>query len=267
MPRSTFRRLPAWGAIALALTLGAGACGDRQNARPRETGGEAAPDTAAASPAGEPASAPAAVVDTARPAAPVERPGTASSSREDSARTAAPKTLRTDTAETPATDTAARPSAAASLDSLHPFMPVTITLEVPPAPIRPRVLQSVRAARHGGFERVVFEVAGDTLPGYRIAYAEPPVVACGSGRTVSVAGKAVLLVRLQPAQAHDDAGHATIQERDRKPGFAVLKEMALICDFEGQVQWALGLDRRVPFRILKLDQPARLVLDLEERSP
>jgi hypothetical protein len=252
-----FRMPPTWTAFALVLAVGMGACGDREGNRPQATSEEAVPDTAAT--ATQPADTVVSHVpgpDTVQGAVVANRPDTTSV-----AGTGVPAGGNA----AASTDTAVA-AAGASIDSAHPFMPVTITLEIPPAPIRPRVLRGVRVGRHQGFERIVFEMAGDTLPGYRITYVDPPVVACGSGRQVSLTGKAVLLVRLEPAQAHDDAGHPTIEERRRKPGFATLREMALTCDFEGQVQWALGLDRRVPFRVLKLEDPARLVLDLQEGS-
>lgn len=263
MPRPSFRLLPSWRGFALVLVLAVAACGDRGSGRP-QAGEAAVPDTGAAVPQRtDTASAPVARTDTANGAA-----ARAKAADTASAPVAPPPTERRRAAPTSASaspDTSAE-AKAASLDSLHPFMPVTITLEVPPAPIHPLVLENVRAGLHPGFERVVFQMAGDTLPGYRIAYVEPPAVACGSGKRVSLAGEAVLVVRLQPARAHDDAGQPTVQERRQKPAFPVLKEMALTCDYEGQVQWALGLERRVPFRVLKLEHPARLVVDLQEGS-
>jgi hypothetical protein len=266
MSRPRFRMPSLWSACVLVVALALGACGDRGSGRPQGTGEEAAPDTSVEQ-RGDTVAVTSTGADTVRRAAAVQPTDTTSS-----AGAASPArgnvTGHGNAAPTPDTSAAvaAAAAAAAALDSAYPFMPVTITLEMPPAPIRPRVLRDVRAGRHPGFERVVFEMAGDTLPGYRITYVNPPVVACGSGRHVSLAGKATLVVRLEPAQAHDEAGHATIEDRRQKPDFPVLQEMALTCDFEGQVQWALGLDRQVPFRVLKLQHPARLVLDLQEGS-
>jgi hypothetical protein len=264
MPRPRFRMLHTRSVVALVVLLAVGACGDRGNGRLQETAGGAAPDSGTVAPQRTDTAPPPVVRgDTVQGAASaLKPPGTASvphttpvAERKEAAPESASAAPDTSAAEKPV-----------SLDSLHPFMPVTITLQVPPPPMRPRVLRGVRAARHAGYERVVFQMDGDTLPGYRITY-EERVVACGSGRRVSLSGKAALVVRLDPAQAHDDAGHATVEDRRQKPDFALLKEMALTCDYEGQVQWALGLDRRVPFRVLTLSDPARLVLDLEEGSP
>ena len=46
-------------------------------------------------------------------------------------------------------------------------------------------LVEVRAAAHDGFDRIVFEFAGDAVPGYRVQYLAH-VVACGSGELVAL---------------------------------------------------------------------------------
>jgi hypothetical protein len=140
---------------------------------------------------------------------------------------------------------------------------------------RPSVLGAVRAARHDGYDRVVFELEGG-LPGYRVEYVDGPVRRCGSGEPVEVAGDVRLRVRLEPAAAHDDAGRATVSERDRqrKLSLGVLRELVLVCDFEGQVEWVLGIAAPGPsagtpshprYRVLELDGPPRIVVDIRER--
>jgi hypothetical protein len=42
----------------------------------------------------------------------------------------------------------------------------------------------------------------------------------------------------------------------------VLKELTIICDFEAQVEWVVGLAARTPYRIAELSEPPRLVLDV-----
>jgi hypothetical protein len=46
----------------------------------------------------------------------------------------------------------------------------------------------------------------------------------------------------------------------------VLKELKLICDFEGQVEWLLGLAARNGYRVLELTEPPRLVVDVRHRE-
>lgn len=127
--------------------------------------------------------------------------------------------------------------------------------------VRPRVLETVRTGAHAGFDRVVFEFRGDTLPGYYAAYVDGPVIACGSGDEVELEGETALMVRMDPAQAHVDY-EPTITERRRAPRLDALQELVVTCDFEGQVAWALGLNGRVPFRAFALTEPTRLVVDV-----
>lgn len=137
----------------------------------------------------------------------------------------------------------------------------TVEIQRPGSP--PAVLREVRAASQEGFDRVVFEFEGSSVPGYRVGYINPPAVQCGSGEAVEVAGSALLQVRLSPAQAHTEAGEATVRERERRPGLPVLQEMESICDFEADVTWVLGLAARSRFRVQELASPARLVIDIE----
>lgn len=126
----------------------------------------------------------------------------------------------------------------------------------------PGILRAVRVAPHAGYDRVVFELAGDSVSGYHVEYATRPVVRCGSGDPVSLAGAARLVVRLEPARAHDDQGNSSVAQRESAPGLRAVKEMKLVCDFEGQVEWALGVAAAAPYRILEERGPARLVLDV-----
>ncbi|MGH7644700.1 MAG: AMIN-like domain-containing (lipo)protein [Gemmatimonadales bacterium] len=133
----------------------------------------------------------------------------------------------------------------------------------PPAPgVPPAVLHAVHVAAQPGYDRVVFEFASDSLPGYHLEYATGAVVRCGSGDPVSIGGAARLLVRLEPAQAHDERGHATVVERSRAPGLPAVEEMKLVCDFEGQVEWVLGVEAATPYRVLEGAGPARLIVDV-----
>src|SRR6266699_4112907 len=113
-----------------------------------------------------------------------------------------------------------------------------------------------------GYDRVVFEFTGESLPGYRVEYATKPVQRCGSGDPVTVAGTGHLIVRFEPAQAHDEHASLVPAERHRTPGLPAVRELTLICDFEGQVAWVLGLAAPSEYRVSELTGPARLVLDV-----
>ncbi|HEX3127949.1 MAG TPA: hypothetical protein VH394_11520 [Thermoanaerobaculia bacterium] len=137
------------------------------------------------------------------------------------------------------------------------------TVEVARPGSPPAILREVRAASQEGFDRVVFEFEGNAVPGYRVGYVDPPATQCGSGEPVQVEGTARLQVRLVPAQAHTEAGEATVRERERRPGLPVVKELESICDFEADVTWVLGLAARNRFRVQELTGPPRLVIDIE----
>lgn len=137
------------------------------------------------------------------------------------------------------------------------------------------LLRSARASTDAGFDRLVFEFSsesaggegwGDSLPGYVVEYATRPIRRCGSGEEVSLAGTSRLVVRFQPARAHDDRGTPTIAGREWVPRLPVVQELKLVCDFEGQVEWAIGLASSRRFRVLELSQPARVVVDVRHRD-
>lgn len=127
----------------------------------------------------------------------------------------------------------------------------------------PRTLRAVRAAKHENFDRVVFEFAESGLPGYRIEYVDRPVRNCGAGEVVSVGGNGFLLIQILPANAHTQAGEVTISERERILNLPVMKELKLICDFEADVQWVLGVVSPNRYRVLELLNPSRLVVDIK----
>ncbi|MFN2383489.1 MAG: hypothetical protein ABR559_04400, partial [Gemmatimonadota bacterium] len=133
-----------------------------------------------------------------------------------------------------------------------------------PRPASGVVVQTgLREARQEFFDRVVWEFAGPALPGYHIEYVDRPVRQCGSGEVVPLAGDGWLQVRFQPAYAHDDAGHPTVADRERAPGLPNLKEIKLICDFEADVEWILGVASPNRYRVMELTGPTRLVVDIQ----
>jgi hypothetical protein len=122
-------------------------------------------------------------------------------------------------------------------------------------------LVDVRAGRHAGFDRVVFEFRGAVPATRRIRYVDR-LVQDGSGEPVSVAGAADLEVVFEGANAHDDSGSPTVSPRRFSPGFTALKEVAQVGDFEAIVTYGLGVDRERPFTVSTLSGPSRLVIDI-----
>ncbi|EPX59987.1 hypothetical protein D187_002073 [Cystobacter fuscus DSM 2262] len=133
---------------------------------------------------------------------------------------------------------------------------------VPRSGQKAATLREVRAARNEGFDRVVFQFDGETLPGYRVEYLDGPAIRCGSGDPTEVAGQGRLQVSLQPAQAHDENGQVTIASRERTAALPVLQELEQTCDFEGEVTWVLGVKQPQAYRVLELHAPTRIVVDV-----
>lgn len=131
-----------------------------------------------------------------------------------------------------------------------------------PAPAGVATLRAVRAARNDGFDRIVFDFGAGPLPGYRIEYVDRPQHECGSGNEVRLAGDAWLQLDMEPARAHDDQGRATVAERASRPNLNNLIEMRSICDFEAHLSWVMGVRMPGRFRVLRLREPHRLVVDV-----
>jgi len=143
------------------------------------------------------------------------------------------------------------------------FLPsATVVDEPTAAAVSPATVVGVRTAAHEGFDRVTIELAGSS-PGYRASWRTTPPRHCGSGAPVKMAGHAWLEVRLDPAQAHDAQGRVTLEARPQaQPGLTALQALEMTCDFEGVVSWALGAPRALPFRVMPLSDPARIVVDV-----
>jgi hypothetical protein len=127
------------------------------------------------------------------------------------------------------------------------------------------LLTGVRAALHDGYDRVVFEFRTG-VPGYDVGYVERPVRADGSGEPVAVSGAAVLLVRMEPALDADltqESAPPTYTGPARlHPATRAVAELVRTGGFEAVITWAVGVDGKRPFRVTRLDSPARIVLDV-----
>jgi hypothetical protein len=166
-----------------------------------------------------------------------------------------------DTFAAPRPTPAATPSVSPAQGRQGEWTTGAVERKSPPG-LGPVTVRHVRTGTHAGWDRVVFELAGGTLPGYRVEYVRPPVTQCGSGDAVRLAGAGVLQVSLTPARAHSEAGRATVTQRERTLAHPVLRALRVTCDFEADVTVALGVARAAPFRVQELSNPARLVVDV-----
>ena len=132
------------------------------------------------------------------------------------------------------------------------------------------LLTDVQVARHEGYDRVVFTFSNH-VPGYQVGYIAKPVKADGSGDDVTVAGSFVVGVRMNPASGVDMS--ATSEPQGYKQtylgpkrinaGTPEVTEVVESGDFEAVLNWAIGTQDKVNFRVLVLTNPARLVVDLQ----
>ena len=127
-------------------------------------------------------------------------------------------------------------------------------------------LVAVRVGEHSGFDRVVFEFAED-VPGYTVSYADLPMAEDGSGEPVDLpAADAAVKIVFTPASGFDmDVGKATYKgpksiTNDKTVEITAVADAG---DFESVLSWAVGLRHEVPFKVTKLDKPARLVVDFQ----
>jgi hypothetical protein len=137
-------------------------------------------------------------------------------------------------------------------------------VELAPGPGGVATLVSLRAARHEGYERVVWELSGPA-PGVHVEYVDRPVRQCGSGEPVPLSGDAWLEVRLEPVRAHTEEGRPTTPERRRTTALPIVLEMVQTCDFEAVVTWVLAVSSPEPFRVTRLENPSRVVVDIRQR--
>ena len=132
------------------------------------------------------------------------------------------------------------------------------------APATP-TLVGIRAAHHPGLDRVVFDFAGGLPASRQVTYVNQ-LIGDGSGLPVPIAGRAILQVRLNPANAHDESGHSTAP---RSIAFPLPNVMTAVRsgDFEAVTTYGIGLAKKQPFRVFTLTGPPRLVIDVDAAFP
>lgn len=129
------------------------------------------------------------------------------------------------------------------------------------------LLKDVRVGRNTGFERIVFEFAGDGHPGYRIRWVDGPITEDASGEVVDVAGPAHLEMIMEPASGIDMTDGSVVYtgpDRLTVDGRTdLIQDLVRTGDFEAVLTWVAGATHKTPFRVLSLSSPARLVVDLQ----
>jgi len=122
---------------------------------------------------------------------------------------------------------------------------------------------AVRVGEQADFDRFVLQFDSKVPPFTVKRQAKPTFVQGASGQPVTLNGSIGVLITLHStSQASTYSGPTDITH----PEFAVLKEAKVIEDFEGTVQWGIGLAPPSCMRAFTLSDPARLVIDFSTAS-
>jgi hypothetical protein len=127
-------------------------------------------------------------------------------------------------------------------------------------------LVAVRLAHQKGYDRLVLEFA-DRVPDHTVGYRPLPAQADGSGKDIPLPGaSAVVKIVLTPASGNGWGGvprtyfgPSTVTAANT----ASVTEAKAAGDFEAVLTWVVGLRAHVPFVVLVLDGPPRLVVDFQ----
>ncbi|MFP4636435.1 MAG: hypothetical protein ACLFRD_11280 [Nitriliruptoraceae bacterium] len=126
----------------------------------------------------------------------------------------------------------------------------------------------VRIGAHEGFDRVTFELEGESTAGWFVAFEDEPT-SQGSGEPIEVAGDAHLGVALRNISLPPDLPDEV--ERWEEGELAAPSETEAVVEvvqdtvFEGIELFYIGLDERTSYRIDRFDDPQRVVVDVLHR--
>ena len=129
-----------------------------------------------------------------------------------------------------------------------------------PSSAPPSEIDAVRTGTHTGYDRITIEFKTFHVNDYSVVPQSNANFTMGaSGQPVTLRGNDGLLMTIHGADAHT----AYTGPTDFKTNYAVLLEARQVQDFEGTVQWALGLSKAACYRTYFLANPSRLVIDVQ----
>ncbi len=176
-------------------------------------------------------------------------------------------TTDTETSPTPTADSSGPTATAGATtepvpsEDLGPFSCDLPVVEHPTVAIAN--ILDVRVGEHPGYDRVVFEFQQGT-PELTLDRANPPFARDGSGLPLAVEGESFLRLTMRGGSKQTDAGTSSYDgPTEFDPGFSTLVELVEGGDFERQSTWYLGLASEACVRVLLLDDPPRVVIDVE----
>lgn len=121
-------------------------------------------------------------------------------------------------------------------------------------------VSSVRVATQVGYDRVTIEFANGRPSDVVLSTQGSANFTKGpGGQSVALKGQDGALVTI-----HGSDGHTQYRgPADVKTGLSTVLEVRQVQDFEGTVQWAIGLSRVACYRVAFFDNPVKLVMDFQ----
>jgi len=137
-----------------------------------------------------------------------------------------------------------------------------------PATVDRAQILDVRVGSHGagpsGYDRMVFEFKGPGIPKVTLRAGTPPFTQDPSGLPLPVRGSSFLVLVLHGATGITPEGTITYTgPTDFTPGLPALTEFRQAGDFEAVSEWVAGLAGPSCHRLFVLQNPTRLVIDVQ----
>ena len=160
-------------------------------------------------------------------------------------------------------------------------LPRVLVVDPPPFPaaLEPSVaaasssaaltVTDVEVVPHEGFDRVVFEMGGNGMPGWTVGYVSQAVQA-SSGMVLEVEGKSTLWVAISGSAYPSATGWTPFKHPTpvRGDGTAAVTEVQGWSAFEGTTESFVGVvEQDLPYRVFLLENPVRVVVDVEHPRP
>ena len=152
------------------------------------------------------------------------------------------------------------PLTSPTADTGQPFICTSsYTITKAQAPLS-ALVDGVRTGTHAGYDRFTIEFQNGQPLSIELRTQKSTTFTQGaSGRQVVLAGGSGILVTIHGADGHTAYSGPT----DFKTGYKGLVEARQVQDFEGVVQWALGISGNGCYRAFVLTTPTRLVIDIQ----
>jgi hypothetical protein len=177
--------------------------------------------------------------------------GSASNTTTSSATTTSTTVATTTTSSTTASTV---PPTTGTTEPCAPPVNGSVAPQTSTTPSDVMVYKAVTVTTEHCTDTVQFAFASGTAekPGYRIEYQQGPFTEDASGKPVTIAGSAFLVVRMEPATGFDflknELAYKGPSRIPAKNG-AFVTEVVRTGDFESVTTWIIGLREQVPFSV------------------